>query len=325
MQVPSDPLANSRGVLPGLLAIPSEIRHVGRYADRPAHEYKGAARANWSAVACGTDAALAARHTREYFEEIERYRYGTQPWTAEAIDRLPVDGRRVLELGFGAGTDHLRLARRVARITGIDLTPQNFVETTRRFAHDGRRPRLAVADMESLPFRAAAFDLVFSFGVLHHTPDIDQALREVTRVLAPGGRAWVAVYHRRSVFFWWSVFGFGFLLKGGFRRRSLRAQLSRVEHPNTNEGLVVRLHTRREIGGRFGAAGFEKVCTRVIHIVPGDVAGLDVLLSSPEKPRAWLSWLGRFWGWYVVVEAERPGTSHLATDARSSTRGADCV
>jgi ubiquinone/menaquinone biosynthesis C-methylase UbiE len=260
---------SARHGLAGVFSALREIRGVTRFTDRPAREYKAEARRNWSAVPCGTDVALAARHTREYFDEIERHRYRTQPWTASAIDRLEVDGRRVLEIGFGAGTDHLRLARRGARLFGVDLTPQNFVETTRRFAHAGRRPRLAVADMEALPIRDATLDVVYSFGVVHHTPDIDVALREMARVLAPGGRAWVSVYHRRSIFFWWSVFGFRFLLRGGFRQRSLRGQLSLVEHPNTSEGLIVRLHTRREIEARFVTAGFARVRSHVTHLVPG--------------------------------------------------------
>jgi SAM-dependent methyltransferase len=293
----------------GLLALLGEIRALGRYPDRPPQEFKAAARRNWSAVPCGTDVALAARHTQQYFEEVERYRYRTQPWTAQAIDGLEIQGRRVLEVGFGAGTDHLRLARRGARLAGVDLTPENFVETCRRFANDDRRAALAVADAESLPFRDGVFDLVYCFGVVHHTPDIDGALGEMARVLAPGGRAWIAVYHRRSVFFWWSVLFFGYLLKRGYRRRTLRAQLSLVEHPNTNEDLVVLLHTPRAMAARVARAGFVGVRTRVTHIVPADVAGLDVLVREPERPRAWLSWLGRVWGWYVVVEAQKDGAA----------------
>ena len=299
----------------GLLGLLGEIRDLGRSGDREPREFKAAARRNWSAVPCGTDVTLAARHTREYFEEIERYRYRTQPWTAQAIDRLEVQGRRVLEVGFGAGTDHLRLARRGARLAGVDLTPENFVETSRRFAHDGRRPAIAVADAESLPFRDGVFDLAYSFGVVHHTPDIDRALRELARVIAPGGRAWIAVYHRRSIFFWWSVFAYRYLLKRGYRRRTLRAQLSLVEHPGTNEDLVVWLHTRRGMIARAACAGFARVRTSVAHIVPADVAGLDVLVSEPERPRAWLSWLGRAWGWYVVVEAEKDGAAQPARQA----------
>jgi hypothetical protein len=124
-------------------------------------------------------------------------------------------------------------------------------------------------------------------------------------VLEPGGRAWVAVYHRSSIFFWWSILLYRFVLRGAWRRRSLRAQLSLLEHPNTNEDLVVLLHTRRELAAFFKAAGFDEVRTHVRHLVPSDIAGLDVLLRDPERPRAWTAWLGRIWGWYVVLEARR--------------------
>jgi ubiquinone/menaquinone biosynthesis C-methylase UbiE len=293
---------------PSFLEALAEVRgDLTHFAERSAREYKDATRRNWTSVPCGTDVSEAARHSRQYFEDIERYRYRTQPWTAAAIDAFELENRRVLEIGFGAGTDHLRLARRGSRLAGVDLTPRNFVETRRRFELDGRPTRLAVADMESLPFRDRAFDLVYSFGAVHHTPDVQQAVREMARVLAPGGRAWVAVYHRNSIFFWWSVYLYRFVLKGGWRQRTLRAQLSLVEHPNTNEGLVVMLHRRREIEAVFRTAGFADVHTSVRHLVPADIAGLDKLVREPERPRRLLDWLGRRWGWYVVVDAALGG------------------
>ena len=89
------------------------------------------------------------------------------------------------------------------------------------------------------------------------------------------------------------MYAYRFLLRGGWRRRTLRQQLSLVECPNTNEDLVVLLHTRREAEALFAAAGFSRVHSRVCHIVPGDIVGLDVLLPEPERPRAWLDWVGR--------------------------------
>jgi len=280
-----------------------EVRGLEHAAERPADEYKQATRRHWTGMPCGTDVSDAVQHSREYFEDIERYRYRTQPWTAEAIDGFELQGRRVLEIGFGAGTDHLRLARKGGWLVGVDLTPRNFVETARRFELDGRRARLTVADMESLPFRDRAFDQVYSLGVVHHTPDVRRTVREIARVLAPGGRAWVAVYHRNSVFFWWSVYLYRFLLRGGWRRRTLRAQLSLNERPNDDEGLVVLLHAKRDVEALFRSAGFDSVRTQIRHLVPGDVAGLDLLLPEPERPRRLLDWLGRIWGWYVIVDA----------------------
>ncbi|MFI4943633.1 MAG: class I SAM-dependent methyltransferase [Burkholderiales bacterium] len=297
-----DPRVRRRGIA-GFFEALFEARGLARPADRPAGEYKEETRRHWTAVPCGTDVSEAVRHSQEYFADIERYRYRTQPWTAEAIDGFDLDGRRVLEIGFGAGTDHLRLARRGSWLVGVDLTPQNFVETQRRFELEGRHPRLAVADMESLPFRDRTFDRVYSLGAIHHTPDVRRTVCEIARVLAPGGRAWVAVYHRNSVFFWWSVYLYRFLLRGGWRRRTLRAQLSLVERPNTNEGLVVLLHAKREVETLFRTAGFDSVRTHVRHLVPGDIVGLDVLLKEPERPRRLLDWVGKLWGWYVIVDA----------------------
>ncbi|MFI4941922.1 MAG: class I SAM-dependent methyltransferase [Burkholderiales bacterium] len=297
--------SETRKGLTGLLAAVLEARGVSRPDATSRQETKDATRRNWTAVPCGSDATTADRHSLEYFEGIEQYRYRTQPWTAQAIDRLELEGRRVLELGVGAGTDHIRIARRGARCVGIDLTPQSCVETRKRFALDGRSARLALADMEALPFRDRSFDVVYSLGAVHHTPDVARVAAEIARVLEPGGRAWVAVYHRSSIFFWWSVFLYRFVARGAWRRRSLRAQLSLVEHPNTNEDLVVLLHTPRELAAFFDAAGFGEVRTHVRHLVPSDVAGLDVLLREPERPRAWMTWLGRIWGWYVVLEARR--------------------
>ena len=128
--------------LGGFLAALAEARDTAHFADRSAREYKDEARRNWSAVPCGTDYTRADRHSRAYFEEIERNRYRIQPWTAEAIDGFDLEDKRVLEVGFGAGTDHLRLARRRSRVFGVDLTWQNFIETTKRFEIFGR-PRRA--------------------------------------------------------------------------------------------------------------------------------------------------------------------------------------
>jgi SAM-dependent methyltransferase len=100
------------------------------------------------------------------------------------------------------GADHLRFAQaRPARLVGLDLTARALGHTRTRLTLEGHTPRLLQGDAERLPFADASFDLVFSWGVLHHTADVAGAIREVHRVLVPGGRARVMLYHRRS----WTV------------------------------------------------------------------------------------------------------------------------
>ena len=81
-----------------------------------------------------------------------------------------------------------RYARAGARVTGVDLTPRHVAvgAPARRGARSGGDNRLG--DAERLPLPDASFDRVSSNGVLHHTPDMPAALREIRRVLRPGGR-----------------------------------------------------------------------------------------------------------------------------------------
>ncbi len=109
-------------------------------------------------------------------------------------------GKRVLEVGVGMGADHVRWARaKPALLAGIDITERAVGYTRRRFELAGLRPALARGDAESLPYRDGTFDLVYSWGVIHHSPETEQAVREIHRVLKPGGIAKIMIYHLRSM------------------------------------------------------------------------------------------------------------------------------
>jgi SAM-dependent methyltransferase len=98
------------------------------------------------------------------------------------------------------GADHLEWAKSQPRsLTGIDLTDRAIQFTSQRLAHYGFHSHLRVADAEQLPFADDSFDIVYSYGVLHHSPDTAQAIREVCRVLRPGGSARIMIYHSRSL------------------------------------------------------------------------------------------------------------------------------
>ncbi len=152
----------------------------------------------WQANPCGTKFAQAEIGSREFFEAIERHRYETEFHIPEVIGFAKWRGQRVLEIGCGLGTDGINFARAGADYTGIDLTEASIELVSQRFAQEGQKAELRVADAEALPFEEASFDLVYSHGVLHHTPDMQQAIKEVHRVLRPGGTAMVMLYHQNS-------------------------------------------------------------------------------------------------------------------------------
>ena len=155
-------------------------------------------RAFWQAHPCGTKFADAEIGTREFFERVEEHRYRTEWHIPAAAGFDKSEGLRVLEVGCGLGTDGARFARAGAIYTGVDLTEAAVSLARRRFELEGLPGEFRVSDAERLDFPDESFDLVYSHGVLHHTPDTARAVREIHRVLRPGGRAVVMLYHRDS-------------------------------------------------------------------------------------------------------------------------------
>src|SRR5919107_434952 len=155
-------------------------------------------RAFWQAHPCGTKFTDAPEGSRLFFERVEEHRYRVEWHIPEAAGFKDSKGLRVLEIGCGLGTDGAGFARAGALYTGADLTEAAVGLARRRFELEGLPGEFRVADAERLDFADESFDLVYSHGVLHHTPDAAAAVREVRRVLGPGGRAVVMLYHRDS-------------------------------------------------------------------------------------------------------------------------------
>jgi ubiquinone/menaquinone biosynthesis C-methylase UbiE len=136
--------------------------------------------------------------SREFFDRVEAHRYETEWHIRDVAQFDQWRGQDVLEIGCGLGTDAVQFARAGAHYTGVDLTPRAVEIVRGRFALYGLEGTTRVADAENLPFEDATFDVVYSHGVLHHTPDTQRAFDEIYRVLRPGGRAMVMLYHRSS-------------------------------------------------------------------------------------------------------------------------------
>jgi SAM-dependent methyltransferase len=105
----------------------------------------------------------------------------------------------VLDAGCGIATDGVQFGRAGARYTGLDQSPRALELARHRFGTEGLDGRFVSGSVSSLPFADDSFDLVYSCGVIHHTPDTEGAVREFHRVLRPGGTALVMLYHRSSL------------------------------------------------------------------------------------------------------------------------------
>jgi len=152
----------------------------------------------WNRASCGEELLLEATD-RDGYREQTRKRYELEPFIPEFARFTTARGLSVLEIGVGLGADHQSFAEHGAVLTGVDLTQRAIEHTRARFALFGLESRLLQADAERLPFADGTFDVVYSWGVLHHSPDTPQAFREVHRVLKPGGTARIMIYSKYSL------------------------------------------------------------------------------------------------------------------------------
>jgi ubiquinone/menaquinone biosynthesis C-methylase UbiE len=146
----------------------------------------------------------AYRESPAYFADIERKRYRYHyhiPETFGRIQELGPQGKRLLEVGCGIGIDTVRLAALgFDEVVGVDLTETAIEIARRRAVREGLlNITYSREDGENLSFPDESFDMVYSFGVIHHTPDIQKAVREIHRVLKPGGAAHIMIYHKSSL------------------------------------------------------------------------------------------------------------------------------
>jgi len=190
-----------------------------------------------------------AAYLRALDENFHRDAYFAQDRDASLFSGLIpqawLPGRTVLEIGCGLGSHTERLCRLGAVVTAVDLSPVSVAVTRRRLALAGLTAEIREADAERLPFADETFDYVWSWGVIHHSPDTVACAREIVRVLRPGGRIGIMLYHRHSMYNWLNVV---------FRYGILRGELLRAG--------MQELHNRYTDGKRIGGAPLSKYYTR---------------------------------------------------------------
>jgi ubiquinone/menaquinone biosynthesis C-methylase UbiE len=141
-----------------------------------------------------------------------------------------------------------------------------------------------------MPFRDASYDVVYSFGVLHHTPRTSLAIEEVCRVLKPGGTAIISVYNQLSLnMFAWLL---SELLQGNLFREPLRKTMARIEAGNTGYAPLVKVYSRTEL--RRMLRGFSSVRFTTRH-----VSGLDFIPGPLRRM------LEPYFGWYLIATCQK--------------------
>lgn len=255
----------------------------------------------WDRASCGEELYLRERTAQGYVEQAQQ-RYALEPYILEFADFASAAGKRVLEIGVGLGADHQRFAEVGAELYGLDLTPRAIEHVSRRLKSLGLESSLLVGDAEKLSFDAGAFDAVYSWGVLHHSPDTPKAIEEVRRVLVPGGTARVMIYHK------WSLIGYMLWIRYALLRLRPWLSLERI-YAQYLESPGTKAYTVAEAKRMF--AGFSRVAVRVV-LTHGDLLesaagarhrGALLSLARSVWPRRLLKRWAAGHGLFMLIEA----------------------
>jgi ubiquinone/menaquinone biosynthesis C-methylase UbiE/uncharacterized protein YbaR (Trm112 family) len=245
-----------------------------------------------------------------------------------AVREMPIGslaGRRVLEIGSGGGAHAALFNRRGAEMVALDVTPDRVVATARKL-DDGATPSLSLqGDARRLPFPDAWFDIVYSNGVLHHSPDIRASVSEVYRVLKPGGRAVAMLYARHSFLYQGVLFPIRGVLQGkafggrqwlGAATEWMSSTRQTVSNPWTT---VFSARDVRRLFAQFDTVTLRKnaftfdqipVVGKLIGRLAGRWTGLNpagiLLYGSPWRNETRFElWVGRHVGWGLNIAATK--------------------
>lgn len=229
------------------------------------------------------------------------------------IDYQSLKGRIVLEVGCGLGSHAEEFVRQNSRLVGIDISTTSTRATQRRLKLNGLSGAVVQASAEKLPFRRHSIDFVWSWGVIHHSPDTQRAANEILRVLKPGGRFGIMIYHFWS---WWAVVGILFrygVLRGQLLRHS-RDEVLRAYSDGKNVGgaPIVRYYTRLQARQMFSGASQIKIRTfgtkaQILNALPS-LAGIRHCVSR-ITPNLIYRWFFICFGNLMLVNGAKPKTN----------------
>ena len=139
------------------------------------------------------------------YEEKKKFRYDLQDYMRDVFKFENFKGKRVLEIGVGGGLDTSEFLRNGAEVVSVDFSELSVKNASQLFKEAGLNGNVLLSDAKLLPFNDSEFDVVYSYGVIHHIPDVEKVLDEIRRVLRPGGIFMGMVYNKDSLLYAYSI------------------------------------------------------------------------------------------------------------------------
>jgi len=228
------------------------------------------------------------------YKEKREFRYSLQDYMHEVFGFDSFRGKKVLEVGCGAGIDSAEFARNGALVTSTDFT-EKAVQSTKELLEEANLPvNVIQADATNLQFEDNTFDCVYSFGVLHHILDIEEALSEIKRVLKPGGQVMVMLYNKDSL-----LYGYSIVYLRGIQERLLEkltmVELIAMYSERKEDNPYTKVYTKSEAQALFSRY-FEACSAEVRYNV----------IDLPEQRKIKVDMLDRYeLGWHLIIKGKK--------------------
>jgi 2-polyprenyl-3-methyl-5-hydroxy-6-metoxy-1,4-benzoquinol methylase len=261
----------------------------------------------WDRRPCNLRHSIQPVGSREYFDEVEKRKYFVESHIPRFAEFEKWRGKRVLEIGCGIGTDTVNFARHGAQVTSVDLSEKSIEIARQRMSVYGVRDQVRFyrgnAEELSSFVPVKPFDLIYSFGVIHHTPHPERVLEQLRQYARPGTTVKIMVYHRRS----WKVL---WILLGEGRGKFWKLPELVAKNSEAQTGCpITYTYTRAEGEKLLGRHGFRARAVEVDHIFPYRIADYVNYRYVKELYFRWMP-AGMFramenrFGWHLCITAE---------------------
>jgi SAM-dependent methyltransferase len=244
----------------------------------------------WDRRPCNIRHSSAPLGTKEYFDQVEARKYFVEPHIPEFAQFERWANKRVLEIGCGIGTDAVNFARAGADYTGIELSEVSLALTKQRFEVFGLKGTFHKINAERLTESVGStrFDLVYSFGVIHHSPNQRAIIEQARQVIDRNGELRIMLYAENS----WKAM----MIEAGF------------DQPEAQSGCPIATTYTREMVEELFSGLFQVVSAEQNHIFPYQVEKYIKYEYEPEPwfgamPPGMYQALERRLGWHYLIVA----------------------